>query len=272
MAEYDPNPDYYLPPRPRMPTYAPAELRAGEISPPSWLEKYGNYFSPGGLLQEVAYAAGLSETPQAFENWKNAGNGIDAAWFMSALGPGIAKRLAPAALDTNIARSLSQYAPREATKTGEAIAGGADDYWHTAAGLARNDGTINASRPSNAVENGITRPWWHDGQMLIGSKTKGGATRTLEGANANTANGKKLDQLLLDAEEKLGISQADASLNYTPQMLKDMLDAAERTIKGDPRSRFTVIQGGKRAHGGPVYDDHIQNALRIARAFIDRYG
>lgn len=93
MAEYDQNPDYYLPPRPRMPTYAPAELRAGEISEPSWLQKYGNYFSPGGLLQEGAYAAGLAETPQAFENWHKAGNGLDLATFYMVLGLGLPRGL-----------------------------------------------------------------------------------------------------------------------------------------------------------------------------------
>lgn len=59
--------------------------------------------------------------------------------------------------------------------------------------------------------------------------------------------------------------------NPTDERARYLLAIEEQKAARQSRPIFEVIQGGKRAHGGPVYDDRIETAVRVARAFIDRY-
>lgn len=312
MADFETNQEYYLPPRPVLPTYAPAELRAGEISqmPPMWTRPMGTI---ADAFRGIGNAIGVRDFDKRTMDSLNLLAGMQ-------LATAPARAAAPFFLDSNIASTLSRYAPREATRTGEAIAGGADDYWNTAHALSRNDGVINAARPSNEVSNGVTRPWLRDGSMPRTMSTNENAAMSAEDAahqaliakNAREKNelaqklyGRSYDELPTRQQDHVSqirineafnkpISAVEAAeravaRNPNDERAKYMLamerqrEAAkaaefdrnvnrfERALEGDPRNRFTIIEGGKRASGGAV-DDPIQNALRIARSFIDKYG
>lgn len=92
----------------------------GPMQQPSWWQQYGHMLSPGGLLQEGAFRAGLGQTAQGYDQLRNAGGALDGAMTVFGVN-GLLRALAPTMnpgqlADKYVANSL-MTGPRDAEWT-----------------------------------------------------------------------------------------------------------------------------------------------------------